>query len=45
LATYTGAVTVTVTSPPDLAGSPHRIGLMLEVIDSIKNVFLPIILR
>jgi len=45
LATYTGAVTVTVTSPPGLAGSPHRLDLTLKVIDAIQNVFLPIVLR
>jgi len=44
-ATYTGAVTVTVTSPVGVAGSPHRTDLTLLVVDSIKSVYLPIVLR
>jgi len=44
-ATYTGAVTVTVTSPAGVTGSPHRTDLTLLVVDSIKSVYLPAVLR
>ena len=44
--TYTGAVTVTVTSPAGTAGSPHRIGLTLQVVNApVTFVHLPLILR
>jgi uncharacterized protein YkwD len=44
-ATYTGAVTVTVTSPTEVVGSPHRTDLTLIVVDSIKRVYLPVVLK
>lgn len=40
--TYTGAVTVTVTSPTGVSNSPKRVNLTLEVTNqSFKNLFLP----
>jgi len=44
--TYTGAVTVTVTAPPGTGGSPHKIDLTLQVVDtSFSYVYLPLTLR
>jgi hypothetical protein len=41
---YTGALTLTVVSPPGVDGSPHRINLSLRVINSpISDVYLPVI--
>jgi uncharacterized protein YkwD len=46
VATYTGAITVTVTDPSDVEGSPHQIDLTLNVIDSpIYDVYLPTLLK
>jgi hypothetical protein len=45
-ALYTGAVTVTVTDPPSTPGSPHRIDLSLQVIDTeLTTIYIPIVLR
>ena len=44
--TYTGAVTVTVTDPPGTGGSPHKMDLTLQVVDtSFSYVYLPLTLR
>lgn len=44
--TYTGAVTVTVTDPADVEGSPHRIDLTLRVKEtSLNYAYLPLALR
>jgi uncharacterized protein YkwD len=41
-AAYTGAITVTVTSPSGVLGSPHRIGLSLQVFNApLAFVYLP----
>lgn len=43
---YPGTVTVTVVDPPDTAGSPHTIDLVLEVIDQpVVYRFLPVVTR
>lgn len=43
---YAGKVTVTVTDPAGVSGSPHEIDLTLEVVDaSFKTVFLPSIVK
>lgn len=45
-ATYTGAVTVTVTSPGGVSGSPHRIDLTLRVVNSsFHYIFFPLIMK
>ena len=44
--TYTGAVTVTVTNPTGVEGSPHLIDLILRIVNSpFSNVHLPLIMR
>ncbi len=44
--TYTGSLIVTVSDPPGMLGSPHRIDLTLYVIDApLNHVYLPAILR
>jgi hypothetical protein len=41
--TYAGAVTVTVTSPAGVDGSPHTIDLTLRVIEGpIWDLYLPV---
>lgn len=41
--TYSGWITVTVTSPASTAGSPHTIALSLDVIDSpIQRIYIPL---
>ena len=35
--TYTGSLTVTVSDPPSVLGSPHKIDLILRVIDALAN--------
>ena len=46
VATYTGAVTVTVVDPAGVEGSPHRVDLTLRVVDtSLSHIHLPLILR
>jgi hypothetical protein len=41
-ATYTGALTVTITSPAGVSGSPHRVDVQLSVIDEpIHDLYLP----
>jgi uncharacterized protein YkwD len=43
---YTGAVTVTVTSPSGVSGSPHRIDLMLRVVNTpFYRQYLPIVVK
>lgn len=43
-ATYSGWITVTVTSPAAIAGSPHTIALSLHAIDTpIQSIYLPLI--
>jgi hypothetical protein len=45
-ATYTGSVTVTVTSPAGTLNSPHRIDLTLRVIAGpLYDIYLPLIIR
>jgi uncharacterized protein YkwD len=45
-AIYTGHVTVTVTDPSGVNGSPHEIDLSLEVVDaSFGTVFLPLVVN
>ena len=41
--TYTGSVTVTVTSPPGAQGSPHVIQLTLVVLEDTHQAYLPAI--
>jgi hypothetical protein len=42
VATYTGALTVTVTSPAGVSGSPHRMDVQLAVIsEPIHDLYLP----
>jgi len=43
--TYSGSVTVTVTSPSGVQGSPHTIQLSLVVIEDTNQAYLPAILR
>jgi uncharacterized protein YkwD len=44
--TYTGSLTVSVSDPPGALDSPHRIDLILRVIDKpLNHVYLPLILR
>ena len=44
VAAYTGAVTVTVTSPTGTTGSPHRIDLSLQVVDDpFSPIYLPLL--
>ena len=44
--TYTGSLTVTVSDPPGVLDSPHKIDLILRVIDApLYDVYLPLILR
>jgi uncharacterized protein YkwD len=46
VATYTGAVTVTVTAPAGVMGTPHRIDLTLQVGDlPFSSVYLPLTSR
>jgi uncharacterized protein YkwD len=46
VATYSGAVTVTVLDPPDTEGSPQRIELALRVVDTpFLSVYLPLVVR
>ena len=43
---YTGVVTVTATDPPSTPGSPHRIDLSLQVIDTkLTTIYVPTVLR
>lgn len=41
----TGAVTVTVTDPPEVEGSPHRLDVTLGVFDSPLQTYLPLTSR
>jgi hypothetical protein len=44
--TYTGAVTVTVTSPSGVSGSPHRIDLTLRVVNTpFYRQYLPMVIK
>lgn len=44
--TWTGAVTVTVTSPPGAQNSPQRIDLSLHVVDApLQRLFAPLVLK
>lgn len=43
--TYTGAVTVTVTSPGGAENSPQRVDLTLIVVPQVAHVYLPVIRR
>ena len=45
VATYSGWVTVEVTNPPGVSGSPHKIDLALYVINAPYAVALPLIAR
>jgi uncharacterized protein YkwD len=45
VATYSGAVTVTVVDPPETEGSPQRIEVTLQVIDAPFAVYLPLAAR
>ncbi len=46
VATYTGALTVTVTNPPNVYRSPHVLPVTLEVIDwTFSRVYLPLVAR
>lgn len=45
-AVYTGAVTVTVTNPPDVEGSPQRLDLKLRVTETpFSYVYLPLVMH
>ena len=44
-AVYTGLATLTVTDPPDTAGSPVQIPLTLHVVERLYPVFFPLIMR
>lgn len=43
--TYTGAVTVTVTSPGGTENSPQRVDLTLIVVPQVEHIYLPVIRR
>lgn len=44
--TYTGAVTITVTEPAGVEGSPHRINLTLQVVERpLAHAYLPVVTR
>ncbi len=46
VATYSGAITVTVVSPAGIPGSPHRITVTLRVAHTeLTEVYLPIVMR
>lgn len=46
VATYTGALTVTVVDTPEMDGSPHPVDLSLQVVNSpISAVYLPIVMK
>jgi hypothetical protein len=44
-ASYAGSLILTVTDPPDTAGSPTQIPLMLHVVERLYPVYFPLIIR